>query len=187
MPSMPGVLSSSSGVGHAVETDHSRRIRMSGNENMTFGPKGYDKRVHGSAARTDRGYAAARPFLKWAGGKQQLLADYEQYFPTGFHRYFEPFLGGGAVFFHLRKTGRLPGAAYLFDNNEELINAYIMVRDNPDELIKILVTCIPPLSLNCTGNFGLRSALNNRYFLSLNIPIKGLKVNIAEVILSLVT
>lgn len=138
MPSMPGVLSSSSGVGHAVETDHSRRIRMSGNENMTFGPKGYDKRVHGSAARTDRGYAAARPFLKWAGGKQQLLADYEQYFPTGFHRYFEPFLGGGAVFFHLRKTGRLPGAAYLFDNNEELINAYIMVRDNPDELIKIL-------------------------------------------------
>ena len=49
-----------------------------------------------------------------------------------------------------------------------LPRAYGMVRDNPDELIKILVTRIPPLSLNCTGNFGLRSALNNRYFRSLN-------------------
>lgn len=83
-------------------------------------------------------YAAARPFLKWAGGKQQLLADYEPYFPSAFRRYFEPFLGGGAVFFHLRKTGRLPGAVYLFDNNEELINAYTAVRDNPEELIKVL-------------------------------------------------
>src|SRR5690554_5777841 len=81
---------------------------------------------------------AARPFLKWAGGKQQLLAEYESYFPNAFRRYFEPFLGGGAVFFHLRMTGRLPGAVYLFDNNEELIKVYIMVRDNPDELIKIL-------------------------------------------------
>src|SRR5690606_42134683 len=60
--------------------------------------------------------------LPISGGKQQLLADYEEYFPTGFRRYFEPFLGGGAVFFHLWKTGRLSGAAYLFDNNEELIN-----------------------------------------------------------------
>ncbi len=83
-------------------------------------------------------YAAARPFLKWAGGKQQLLADYEPYFPGAFRRYFEPFLGGGAVFFHLRKTGRLPGAVFLFDNNEELINAYRAVRDHPEELINLL-------------------------------------------------
>lgn len=80
----------------------------------------------------------AKPFLKWAGGKQQLLAQYEPYFPTNFHRYFEPFVGGGAVFFHLWNTGRLPSTTYLFDNNEELINTYVVVRDRLDELIEIL-------------------------------------------------
>ncbi|MCD6327637.1 DNA adenine methylase [bacterium] len=50
----------------------------------------------------------AEPFLKWAGGKQQLLAQFRQHLPTNFNRYFEPFAGGGAVFFHLWNTGRLP-------------------------------------------------------------------------------
>ncbi len=80
----------------------------------------------------------ARPFLKWAGGKQQLLAQLERYFPTDFSRYFEPFVGGGAVFFHLRNTRRLPDDVFLFDNNEELINTYIVVRDNLDELVSLL-------------------------------------------------
>jgi DNA adenine methylase len=78
----------------------------------------------------------AKPFLKWAGGKQQLLAQYEPYFPTNFDRYCEPFIGGGAVFFHLWNTGRLPGRASLFDNNEELINTYVVARDSVDELIE---------------------------------------------------
>ena len=80
----------------------------------------------------------ARPFLKWAGGKQQLLAQFERYFPTNFKRYFEPFVGGGAVFFHLWNTGRLPDDVFLFDNSEELINAYKAVRDNLEELISLL-------------------------------------------------
>ncbi len=106
---------------------------------MTPGTKPQpNKMFHGSGACARGAYAAVRPFLKWAGGKQKLLTDYEEYFPAGFHRYFEPFVGGGAVFFHLWKTGRITGAASLFDNNEELINTYIVVRDNPDELIKIL-------------------------------------------------
>lgn len=81
----------------------------------------------------------AKPFLKWAGGKQQLCAQYETYFPTGFSRYFEPFVGGGAIFFHLWSAGRLSDEVFLSDNNEELMNTYKVVRDKLDELIELLV------------------------------------------------
>ena len=80
----------------------------------------------------------AKPFLKWVGGKQQLLAQYEAYFPAEFNRYIEPFVGGGAVFFHLWNSNRLPQHVCLFDNNEELINAYRVVRDQVDALIGLL-------------------------------------------------
>jgi len=80
----------------------------------------------------------ARPFLKWAGGKQQLLNQLKPFFPTVFGRYLEPFVGGGAVFFHLRNAGMLPETVILFDNNEELINAYRVVRDKVEELIALL-------------------------------------------------
>jgi DNA adenine methylase len=80
----------------------------------------------------------SKPFLKWAGGKQQLLTQYESYFPIHFYRYFEPFVGGGAVFFHLSSTGRRPDSVFLSDNNAELINSYKIVRDNVDELIQHL-------------------------------------------------
>src|SRR5437762_13306209 len=80
----------------------------------------------------------ARPFLKWVGGKQQLMAQFEAYFPTTFRRYCEPFVGGGAVFFHLWNAGRLTRQAFLFDNNAELVNAYLVVRDKVDELVETL-------------------------------------------------
>lgn len=73
------------------------------------------------------------PFLKWAGGKGQLLATFNRHFPKSFNRYFEPFLGGGAVFFHLR-----PQQALLSDLNEELINCYQMVRDDVESVIELL-------------------------------------------------
>lgn len=74
-----------------------------------------------------------RPFLKWAGGKSQLIQQYIPYFTKDFKTYYEPFLGGGAIFFHLQ-----PKVAVLTDINPELINAYHCVRDNLDQLISIL-------------------------------------------------
>lgn len=79
-----------------------------------------------------------KPFLKWAGGKQRLITQYKAYFPVKFSRYFEVFLGGGAVFFHLRNEGRLKSGCYLFDNNRELVNAYTAVRDGVEPLIRLL-------------------------------------------------
>src|SRR5437762_12777478 len=77
----------------------------------------------------------ARPFMKWVGGKQQLLSQFEALLPPTFRRYCEPFVGGGALFFHLWNTRRLPSEAFLFDNNVELVNAYLVTRDKVDELI----------------------------------------------------
>jgi len=82
--------------------------------------------------------ANARPFMKWVGGKQQLLTQFESLFPKKFRRYFEPFVGGGAVFFHLWNTRRLSSKAFLFDNNPELVNAYTIARDQVDTLIQAL-------------------------------------------------
>lgn len=76
----------------------------------------------------------ATPFLKWAGGKSRLLAAYEKHFPYEFNSYFEPFTGGGAVFFHLINS-RPAFTATLSDLNEELVNCYSVIRDDVDELI----------------------------------------------------
>jgi DNA adenine methylase len=80
-------------------------------------------------------FVPARPFIKWAGGKRRLLEQYSPFLPSisQFNHYFEPFLGGGAVFFHLRTP-----KALLADLNADLINCYRMVRDNPEELIDAL-------------------------------------------------
>jgi DNA adenine methylase len=67
----------------------------------------------------------ALPFLKWAGGKRWLTNDYSRFFPSEFNRYLEPFLGSGAVFFHLR-----PRQSVLADKNEDLINAFRQIKSN---------------------------------------------------------
>lgn len=71
-----------------------------------------------------------QPFLKWAGGKRQLLKEIEQYIPKKISTYYEPFLGGGAVLFHLQHK-----KAVVNDCNKELINVYEVIRDNVEELI----------------------------------------------------
>ncbi|AQS58223.1 DNA adenine methylase [Desulforamulus ferrireducens] len=73
------------------------------------------------------------PVVKWVGGKRQLLQDILKHIPDKFPTYYEPFLGGGAVLFHLQ-----PNRAVVNDINEELINVYTVIRDNLEELIEDL-------------------------------------------------
>ena len=73
------------------------------------------------------------PIVKWVGGKRQLMFELIKNMPKSYNRYFEPFIGGGALFFELQ-----PEQAYISDMNEELINLYSVVRDNIYELIKDL-------------------------------------------------
>jgi DNA adenine methylase len=78
----------------------------------------------------------AAPFVKWAGGKSQLLSTLDSIIPA-FTSYFEPFLGGGALFFHLAST-RPPFNAHLSDANSELVNAYNSLRNDVKGLIMML-------------------------------------------------
>ncbi|MGB3124414.1 MAG: Dam family site-specific DNA-(adenine-N6)-methyltransferase, partial [Pseudomonas sp.] len=70
------------------------------------------------------------PLIRWPGGKRALVSKITSKFPQNFDRYYEPFFGGGAIFFAMA-----PDNASLSDINSDLINAYIMVRDRPSELI----------------------------------------------------
>jgi DNA adenine methylase len=81
----------------------------------------------------------ARPFLKWAGGKGQLLPELTRLMPASFARYHEPFVGGGAFFFSLWSGGRLARGATLSDYNADLIACYRTVRDHARELIERLL------------------------------------------------
>lgn len=78
-----------------------------------------------------------RPFLKWAGGKSQLLPEIMPYYPFAearFTRYVEPFVGAGAVLFDILGRFELQGV-YIGDCNTELVNAYVCLRDYPEEVI----------------------------------------------------
>jgi DNA adenine methylase len=84
----------------------------------------------------------AAPFIKWVGGKRQLLDEISVHIPKRFHTYHEPFLGSGAVFFYLwnlKQQGKIYFKnAILSDINEDLITTFLVVRDKPSELIKHL-------------------------------------------------
>lgn len=74
-----------------------------------------------------------KPFTKWTGGKRKLLPILKENLPPKYNRYFEPFIGGGALFFEMA-----PKNAVINDFNSELINAYIQIKDDPDMLLKLL-------------------------------------------------
>src|SRR5258708_20988 len=100
---------------------------------------------------------SATPILKWAGGKSSLLKQFTPHFPAPhtYKRYFEPFIGGAAVFFSLQ-----PKHSYLYDLNADLIELYTLVRDDVESVIKALdphhndrayfenVRALDPLTLN---------------------------------------
>ncbi len=71
------------------------------------------------------------PFVKWAGGKRQLLPQIRERMPQHYNRYFEPFVGGGAVLFDLQ-----PEHALINDINKALINAYKIICENPEEFLR---------------------------------------------------
>ena len=83
--------------------------------------------------------SSARPFLKWAGGKRQLLRQLRRFYPDQFGAYHEPFLGSGAVFFDLADAARLRRRSVrLTDVNVDLIGCWLQVRDQPDAVIERL-------------------------------------------------
>src|SRR5271157_246676 len=93
-------------------------------------------------AKSVRG-GATRPFLKWAGGKSQAFQELKEFFPAleEGHTYFEPFLGGGAVYF-----GLCPKSAVISDVNRALVFTYQAVKDNVEGLIGALGKMPPPES-----------------------------------------
>jgi DNA adenine methylase len=78
-------------------------------------------------------YVSPKPFVKWVGGKTQLLSKLVERVPIDIGRYYEPFVGGGALFFSLQ-----PQRACLTDINPDLVNLYIVIRDQVEELISDL-------------------------------------------------
>lgn len=84
-----------------------------------------------------------RPFIKWAGGKTQLLPDIESYLPLEFAfqkeiTYIEPFVGGGALLFHILQRYPNIKRAIINDINPHLINSYSIIKEQPEQLIEIL-------------------------------------------------
>ena len=81
----------------------------------------------------------AKPFIKWAGGKGQLLGQLDKYLPQRLYNedftYVEPFAGGGAMLFHILKNFPHLKAAIINDVNEDLVKAYKTIKDNPLKLI----------------------------------------------------
>jgi DNA adenine methylase len=73
------------------------------------------------------------PFLKWVGGKRQIMSSIVEHLPNTYTTYYEPFVGGGAVLFHLQ-----PKNAVINDFNDELVNVYKIIKESPEELIKEL-------------------------------------------------
>ncbi len=74
-----------------------------------------------------------KPFLKWAGGKRWFIANFQNLIPKNYNRYLEPFLGSGAVFFHIK-----PKEAILGDLNKDLIETYLSIRNNWKEVLRLL-------------------------------------------------
>jgi len=100
------------------------------------------KNGKGEKEYSQKNDSKAKPFLKWAGGKGQLLDKFNDFYPeelksNQIHHYYEPFVGGGAVFFYIAQQFNIK-SAYLFDINEELILSYKVVQRDVSKLIETL-------------------------------------------------
>lgn len=109
--------------------------------NMWVMPSNSKKPIDGRSTRYNKSdEKTVKPFLKWAGGKGQLLKEIEKYYPfenKNITKYAEPFVGGGAVLFDLLSKYDLK-EIYISDINAELINTYRIIRDDIDALVRML-------------------------------------------------
>ncbi|MCI8594524.1 MAG: DNA adenine methylase [Oscillospiraceae bacterium] len=114
---------------------------------------------------------AVKPFLKWAGGKSQLIKEIEAYYPfnQNITKYAEPFVGGGAVLFDILNRYDL-SEIYIGDINAELINTYCVIKDNVDRLIDLL-------SLYQEEYIHLGAEDRKRYYMGKRERFNDLKVN----------
>ncbi|UWV82739.1 Dam family site-specific DNA-(adenine-N6)-methyltransferase [Mycoplasmopsis cynos] len=96
------------------------------------------------------------PFVKWAGGKKQLINEIEKRLPKQIKNYYEPFVGGGAILFYLK-----PQKAYINDINSVLINAYNIIKTNPSQIISLLSELD---KIECTKEtyYNIRDKFNNK-------------------------
>jgi DNA adenine methylase len=96
-----------------------------------------NKKPHDNVFQLEDDLDPPKPFLKWVGGKRSLLPQLDLLLPDDIGAYLEPFIGGGAMFFHLIKGG-LINKALLADINEDLVKTWVSVRDNPHRLLDLL-------------------------------------------------
>lgn len=129
-----------------------------------------------------------KPFLKWAGGKGQLIREIEKYYPFEdkvITKYAEPFVGGGAVLFDILNKYNLE-EVYISDNNAELVNTYRIIRDNVDILIHLLSVMQEeyiPLDINERKSYYM---LKREYFNSIkNIDDEDINIEKAAIFIFL--
>lgn len=120
-------------VSRAALAAERRSSRAKSSEPECTEPQSSGAQSNGAQSIAPLSDGPRRPFIKWAGGKRQLLPELCSHVPASHGRYYEPFVGGGALFFELR-----PAAAALTDVNERLIRTYLGVRDDVEQVIELL-------------------------------------------------
>jgi DNA adenine methylase len=114
----------------------------------------------------------ARPFLKWAGGKTRLLPELRKRVPSSYGTYYEPFLGGGSMFFDLA-----PARAVLSDANLDLVRTYIAVRDDVDGLIDRLLAHARDHALSGKDHYTMVRFLDPRRMTDVNCGARMIYLN----------
>ena len=144
--------------------------------NMWVMPSNAKKPIDARSTRyTNTDSNAVKPFLKWAGGKGQLLKEIEKYYPFGdskITKYAEPFVGGGAVLFDILNKYEIK-EIYISDINAELINTYRIIRDDIDTLIEMLLHVQNDFIPLCTDE-------RKKYYINKRERFNDLKVNGTE-------
>lgn len=109
--------------------------------NMWLIPRDTEKPTDGRSSRYEENKTPLKPFVKWAGGKGQLINEIRKIYPKELgqeiNKYAEPFVGGGAVLFDILSSYKLE-SVYISDINAELINTYKIIRDDVESLISLL-------------------------------------------------